>query len=109
MLTKLHRSFNIAVRRGKGLPTILVKSFLFQLLSGINECHEHRIIHRDIKPQNVLLHRTGDLKLADFGLARTFSVPLRVYTHEVIIHIDIMIMNAFSVPPRMYACMDVVR
>ena len=73
----------ICCRRGRGLPSVLVKSFLYQLLSGINECHEHRIIHRDIKPQNVLLHRTGDLKLADFGLARTFSVPLRVYTHEV--------------------------
>lgn len=46
-------------------------------------CHSHRVIHRDLKPQNLLINEAGAIKLADFGLARTFGVPLRTYTHEV--------------------------
>ena len=41
-------------------------------------------MHRDLKPQNLLIDRTGALKLADFGLARAFGVPVRAYTHEVV-------------------------
>ncbi|XP_005407520.1 PREDICTED: cyclin-dependent kinase 3 isoform X2 [Chinchilla lanigera] len=66
------------------LPLRLVKSYLFQLLQGVNFCHSHRVIHRDLKPQNLLINELGDIKLADFGLARAFGVPLRTYTHEVV-------------------------
>ncbi|XP_072207726.1 cyclin-dependent kinase 3 [Excalfactoria chinensis] len=65
-------------------PLSLVKNYLFQLLQGVSFCHSHRVIHRDLKPQNLLINEAGAIKLADFGLARAFGVPLRTYTHEVV-------------------------
>lgn len=61
----------------------IVRKFTFQLMRGIYYCHAHRILHRDLKPQNLLIDKAGNLKLADFGLARAFGIPLRTYTHEV--------------------------
>jgi serine/threonine protein kinase len=62
----------------------LIKSYMYQLVLGINFCHMHRVMHRDLKPQNLLIDSTGLLKIADFGLARAFSIPLPQYTHEVV-------------------------
>jgi len=69
---------------GKNLHYMLVKSYLQQLIKGIAHCHAHRVLHRDLKPQNLLIDKKGVLKLADFGLARAFGVPVRTYTHEVV-------------------------
>jgi len=63
----------------------LIKTFLYQILRGIAYCHSHRVLHRDLKPQNLLIDRkTNALKLADFGLARAFGIPVRTFTHEVV-------------------------
>ncbi|EGG20971.1 p34-cdc2 protein [Cavenderia fasciculata] len=62
----------------------LVKSYLYQILKGLAYSHSHRILHRDLKPQNLLIDRLGSIKLADFGLARAISIPVRVYTHEIV-------------------------
>ncbi|ERS96215.1 cyclin-dependent kinase [Sporothrix schenckii 1099-18] len=67
-----------------GLGDDIIKKFMSQLCAGIRYCHSHRILHRDLKPQNLLINKEGNLKLADFGLARAFGVPLRTYTHEVV-------------------------
>lgn len=66
-----------------GLGDAMIKKFMAQLVEGLRYCHSRRILHRDLKPQNLLIDRDGNLKLADFGLARAFGVPLRTYTHEV--------------------------
>ena len=64
-----------------------VKKFMYQMLSGIADCHMKRIIHRDLKPANILIDRNGttlvildNLKIGDFGLARTYSLPVRPYS-----------------------------
>ncbi|KAM3560042.1 hypothetical protein MY1884_003154 [Beauveria asiatica] len=67
-----------------GMGDAVIKRFMRQLCEGIRYCHSHRVLHRDLKPQNLLIDRDGNLKLADFGLARAFGVPLRTYTHEVV-------------------------
>ncbi len=54
------------------------------MLNGIAKCHQHKILHRDLKPQNLLINREGILKLADFGLARAFGIPVKNFTHEVV-------------------------
>jgi serine/threonine protein kinase len=57
---------------------------LYQIINAIKFCHCKRILHRDLKPQNLLIDKSGSIKLADFGLARAFGVPIRTLTHEVL-------------------------
>ncbi|KAK7432543.1 Cyclin-dependent kinase catalytic subunit [Neonectria magnoliae] len=67
-----------------GMDDVVVRKFLYQLCDGVRYCHSRRVLHRDLKPQNLLIDKDGNLKLSDFGLARAFGVPLRTYTHEVV-------------------------
>ena len=71
-------------RHPGGLDYRNVRLFLFQLLRGLTYCHKRRVLHRDVKPQNLLISEIGELKLADFGLARAKSVPSHTYSHEVV-------------------------
>ncbi|KAJ6239945.1 cyclin-dependent kinase a-2 [Anaeramoeba flamelloides] len=62
----------------------LVKSYMYQILNGLLFCHLQGVFHRDLKPQNLLIDKEGVIKICDFGLARSFSIPLRTYTHEIV-------------------------
>ena len=63
-----------------------IKDLMWQILCGVDFLHSHRIVHRDIKPQNILLANSGALKLADFGLARIYDfnalLTSTVNTHQ---------------------------
>jgi len=71
-------------RRARPFRADTVKSYAFQMLAGIQYLHSHRIIHRDIKPDNILISKQGVLKLCDFGMARYVTVPMRPYTRGVV-------------------------
>lgn len=72
--------------RGGGgqLDYVTIKSFMHQILQGIQFCHKNRVLHRDLKPQNLLINNKGQLKLADFGLARAFGIPVNTFSNEVV-------------------------
>ncbi|MED6272643.1 Cyclin-dependent kinase 15 [Characodon lateralis] len=67
-----------------GLHSHNVRIFMFQLLRALTYIHSRRILHRDLKPQNLLISYLGELKLADFGLARSKSIPTQNLSSEVV-------------------------
>jgi len=80
----LYRYMSIFGERGALSPPV-VRSFFRQLLEGTAFCHQANVLHRDLKPQNVLINKRGTLKLADFGLARTFGIPKsNAFINEVV-------------------------
>lgn len=64
-----------------------MQMLMYQLIKGVAYCHSHGLMHRDLKPSNLLIDdsdkSTPLLKIADLGLARAFSIPIKTYTHEV--------------------------
>ena len=61
-----------------------IKSYLLMTLQGLEYLHMHWILHRDLKPNNLLINSKGVLKITDFGLAKTFGSPTRPLTHQVV-------------------------
>ncbi|KAE8736852.1 hypothetical protein FOCC_FOCC017693 [Frankliniella occidentalis] len=57
----------------QGCPETLTQNLIWQTLQGVAYCHQHGCIHRDVKPENILLTANGVVKLCDFGFARMMS------------------------------------
>ncbi|KAL4094070.1 hypothetical protein PRIC1_011499 [Phytophthora ramorum] len=58
-------------RNKKGVKPQEARRIIYQLCKALEYCHSNRIIHRDVKPDNILIDENGDIKLCDFGVART--------------------------------------
>ncbi|KAH8506835.1 hypothetical protein Peur_044001 [Populus x canadensis] len=68
-----HDLTGLADRPGMRFSVPQIKCYMRQLLTGLHYCHVNQVLHRDIKGSNLLIDNEGNLKLADFGLARSFS------------------------------------
>ena len=68
----------------KGLSPKLYKSLLYQLLKGINNIHKMKILHRDIKSENLMISKDNILKITDFGLARGYGLPISNFRNDVV-------------------------
>lgn len=70
-----------AQRHGPRMPEHTIKSIVWQILNGLHYLHENWVIHRDLKPQNILVigqgPNRGRVQIADFGLARIFQSPVK--------------------------------
>ncbi len=70
-------------------PTIIlspsnIKAYLLMTLQGLQYLHKYWVLHRDLKPNNLLINNAGVLKITDFGLAKAFGSPSRPMTHQVV-------------------------
>ena len=70
-------------------PSILltpghIKAYVLMTLQGLEYLHSYWVLHRDLKPNNLLINREGLLKITDFGLAKAFGSPNRALTNQVV-------------------------
>lgn len=61
-----------------------VKAYMIMTLQGLEYLHSNWILHRDLKPNNLLINSKGVLKIGDFGLAKNYGSPNKVYSHQVV-------------------------
>ncbi|PAA48785.1 hypothetical protein BOX15_Mlig026366g3, partial [Macrostomum lignano] len=78
-----HTLLNEMEARPNGMDRHQIRRITHQLLDAVSFCHQHNCIHRDVKPENILITRNSTVKLCDFGFARLLTGPGDEYTDYV--------------------------
>jgi len=71
-------SLRSVLNRFGGLPTRKGTDLILQICSGLKEAHAQGIVHRDLKPENVMIDGQGNVKIMDFGIARSMEAGTRL-------------------------------
>jgi len=90
-----------------GLGQDKIKDLMWQIMCGLDFLHSHRIVHRDIKPQNILLSNDGTLKLADFGLARIYDFNVLLTSEVVTLWYrapEVLLGTTYATPVDIWSC-----
>jgi eukaryotic-like serine/threonine-protein kinase len=78
------RELRDILNEGALLPVDQVLNIVAQVAQGLAYAHEHDIVHRDVKPSNIMVIRDGHAKITDFGIARMASASVRTQTGMVL-------------------------
>lgn len=78
------RELRDVLNENSKLPVSQVLDVVIQVAQGLAYAHEHEIVHRDVKPSNVMIVRDGHVKITDFGIARMASAAVRTQTGMVL-------------------------
>ncbi|WP_341466976.1 Stk1 family PASTA domain-containing Ser/Thr kinase [Desulfofundulus salinus] len=72
------------IRREGAMPPEKAVQIAFQILEALEHAHENNIVHRDIKPHNILITKSGRAKLTDFGIAREATAATITQTDTIV-------------------------